>query len=131
MIILIIDLARNAMRSLIAGLLMLALVLPTAANANTVRIYSLTADDWARPRSGAMIPQLEPVRLAVAYWETGSDALILLSHPGEDSGELWASELRDWLISLGVPADYIVLSPGLQVEDEIQIMVGSRQELTR
>ena len=111
--------------------LLLALTAPALVQANTVRIYSLTADDWARPRAGGMIPQLEPVRLAVAYWESGSDALILLSHPGEDSGELWASELKDWLISLGVPADYIRLSPGLQVEDEIQIMVGKRQELTR
>ncbi len=111
--------------------LLLVLTAPAPAQANTVRIYSLTADDWARPRSGGMIPQLEPVRLAVAYWESGNDALILLSHPGEDSGELWASELKDWLISLGVPADYIRLSPGLQVEDEIQIMVGKRQELSR
>ncbi|MDJ0832668.1 MAG: hypothetical protein QNJ69_04040 [Gammaproteobacteria bacterium] len=122
---------RNLLRSVIGSLLMLALLIPPLVDANTVRIYNLTADDWARPRSGAMIPQLEPVRLAVAYWETGSDALILLSHPGEDSGELWASELKDWLISLGVPADYIRLSPGLQVEDEIQIMVGSRQDLAR
>ena len=111
--------------------LLLALTAPALVQANTVRIYSLTADDWARPRAGGMIPQLEPVRLAVAYWESGSDALILLSHPGEDSGELWASELKDWLVSLGIPADYIRLSPGLQVEDEIQIMVGKRLELTR
>ncbi len=128
---LIINLANSLLRTVMRGLLLVALILPVAVSANTVRIYSLTADDWARPRSGAIIPQLEPVRLAVAYWETGSDALIMLSHPGEDSGELWASELKDWLISLGVPADYIQLSPGLQVEDEIQIMVGSRQELTR
>ena len=74
---------------------------------------------------------MEPLRLAVAYWETGTDAAILLSYPGEDSGELWASELRDWLISLGVPSDYILLSPGLQAEDEIQILVGSRHELSR
>ena len=122
---------RRCLHTVLAGLLLLAWLLPAGADANTVRIYSLTADAWARPRSGAMIPQLEPVRLAVAYWETGSDAMVLLSHPGEDSGELWASELKDWLISLGVPADYILLSPGLQVEDEIQIMVGSRQELVR
>ena len=120
----------NIKRSLKVSLL-LVMMAPALVQANSVRIYSLTADDWARPRSGGMIPQLEPVRLAVAYWESGSDALILLSHPGEDSGELWASELKDWLVSLGIPADYIRLSPGLQVEDEIQIMVGKRQELSR
>lgn len=97
--------------------------------ANTIRIFSLSADAWARPRAGHTLPQLEPVRSAVAYWEKGSDALIKLSYPGEDSGELWAAELKDWLVSLGIPSEYILLSPGLQVEDEIKILVGNRQEL--
>lgn len=101
----------------------------TPAFANSVRIYTLSADQWARPRAGEVIPQLEPVRLSVAYWETLDNAAILLSYPGEDSGELWAVELRDWLISLGLPSDVILLSPGLQAEDQIQMMVGHRQEL--
>ncbi|MCP4390494.1 MAG: hypothetical protein GY802_19520, partial [Gammaproteobacteria bacterium] len=49
--------------------------------------------------------------------------------PGEDSGELWAAELRDWLISLGVPSDYIQLMPGAQEADEITVVVGNRGEL--
>lgn len=114
-----------------ALLLFGSLLAATVIHANTVRIYTLSADAWARPRAGEVLPQLEPVRLAVAYWETGTDAAILLSYPGEDSGELWAAELRDWLVSLGIPSDYIVLSPGLQAEDEIQILVGDREELTR
>ena len=112
-------------------LLACLLMMPALSQANSVRIYSLSADAWARPRAGEVLPNMEPVRLAVAYWETGDNAAILLSYPGEDSGELWAAELKDWLISLGVPSDYILLSPGLQAEDEIQIMVGSRQELLR
>lgn len=99
--------------------------------ANSVRIFSLSADTWARPRAGEVLPNMEPIRLAIAYWETGTDAAILLSYPGEDSGELWAAELKDWLVSLGIPSDYILLSPGLQAEDEIHILVGSREELIR
>lgn len=99
--------------------------------ANSVRIFSLSADTWARPRAGEVLPDMEPVRLAVAYWETGTDAAILLSYPGEDSGEIWAAELKDWLVSLGIPSDYILLSPGLQAEDEIHIHVGNREELIR
>lgn len=101
------------------------------ATANNARIYNLSADLWSRPRSGGIIPQIEPVRLAVTYWESVSDAVLLLSYPGEDSGEIWAAELKDWLVSLGVPSDNIVLSPGLHAEDEIQIMVGNRTELLR
>ena len=110
--------------------LWLAVATPAQA-ASSARIFTLSADDWARPRSGAVIPRLQPVKLAIDYWDASPDARILLSHPGEDSGEIWASELRDWLISLGVPSDYMTLSPGLQAQDEIRILVGSREELDR
>jgi hypothetical protein len=50
-------------------------------------------------------------------------------YPGEDSGELWAAELRDWLISLGVPSDYILMVAGTQAADEIRLLVGNRDEL--
>lgn len=54
---------------------------------------------------------------------------MLIRYPGEDSGEIWASELRDWFISLGVPSDYILLVPGSQDADEITLIVGNREEL--
>ena len=119
------------MTSRLITLATLLVLLSTTLHANTVRIFSLSADAWARPRAGLILPQLEPVRMAVAYWETGTDAAIMLSYPGEDSGEIWAAELKDWLVSLGIPSDYILLSPGLQAEDEINILVGNRQELIR
>jgi hypothetical protein len=97
--------------------------------ANSVRIFSLSADEWARPRSGAVIPELGAIRSAVSYWGKGSDALMVIRYPGEDSGELWAAELRDWLISLGVPSDYIRLVSGAQEADEIKLVVGNRDEL--
>lgn len=103
----------------------------TLVHANSVRIFSLSADSWARPRAGEVLPKMDPVRLAISYWESGNDTAILLSYPGEDSGELWAAELKDWMVSLGVPSDYILLSPGMQVQDELHILVGNRLELNR
>ncbi len=110
---------------------LLLLLASCGAAANTARIFSLSADEWARPRSGDIIPELSPVRAAVAYWSRGSNAIVVIRHPGEDSGELWAAELRDWLISLGVPSDYIRLRAGTQAADEISLVVGSREELER
>ena len=117
---------RKLKSSLAAALLLLS---TAAGAANTVRIFSLSADEWARPRSGDVIPELASVRAAVSYWGRGVDALVVIRHPGEDSGELWAAELRDWLISLGVPSDYIRLTPGTQEADEIKLVVGNRDEL--
>ena len=97
--------------------------------ANSIRIFTLSADEWARPRTGAVIPQLAAVRSAVSYWGKGGDKVMVIRYPGEDTGELWAAELRDWLISLGVPSDYILLSSGAQAADEIKLEVGNRDEL--
>ena len=97
--------------------------------ANSIRIFTLSADEWARPRTGAVIPQLAAVRSAVSYWGKAGDKVMIIRYPGEDTGELWAAELRDWLISLGVPSDYILLSSGAQAADEIKLEVGNRDEL--
>jgi hypothetical protein len=99
------------------------------AVANSVRQFSLSADDWARPRSGAVILEFSAVRAAVNYWSKGSNAIMLIQYPGEDSGELWAAELRDWLITLGVPSDYIELRAGNRDADEIKLVVGNQAEL--
>ena len=111
--------------SSVLGLLLLAL----SASANAARIFVVSADEWARPRSGDVIAEFDALRAAVGYWGTQDNALILVRYPGEDSGELWAAELRDWLISLGVPSDYIRLVAGTQAADEIRLLVGNRDEL--
>ncbi len=110
-------------------LLLVLLTAPGLGRAESVRIFELSADDWARPRSGAVVAQMEPVRLAVSYRDSTPHAAIMLSYPGEDSGELWASELRDWLISLGLPSAEILLAPGLQSGDQLRLLVGPREEL--
>ena len=118
------------LRILIVSLGLTSLLLTAGpAAANTIRMFTLSADEWARPRSGEVIPEFAPVRAAVSYWGRSADALIVVRYPGEDSGELWAAELRDWLISLGVPSDYIRLVPGAQEADEITVVVGNRDEL--
>ena len=104
-------------------------LLSLTAQASTPRIFVLSADEWARPRSGAVIAEFEALRAAVSYWDKVDNAGIIVRYPGEDSGELWAAELRDWLISLGVPSDYIRLVAGTQAADEIRLLVGDRNEL--
>ncbi len=110
---------------LLAGMLFSS----SAVSANSIRIFTLSADTWAQPRSGSVLAEFAAVRSAVNYWSKGSDASMIIRYPGEDSGEIWAAELRDWLISLGVPADYIKLVPGSQQADEIKLVVGNRNEL--
>lgn len=108
-------------------LLLTSLSWPLAAN--SLRIFTLNADDWAQPRTGDLISGFDSLRAAVGYWDKGINYSLLIRYPGEDSGEIWASELRDWFISLGISSDYILLVSGSQEADEITIIVGDRAEL--
>jgi hypothetical protein len=118
---------RHMIKNSICALCLVLLSL--TAQASTSRTFVLSADEWARPRSGAVIAEFEALRAAVSYWDKVDNAGIIVRYPGEDSGELWAAELRDWLISLGVPSDYIRLVAGTQAADEIRLLVGDRNEL--
>ena len=112
----------------IMGLLLLSFyILP--AQANTVRLFTLSADEWAQPRSGAVVSEFAAVRAAVNYWLQVDDAVIVIRYPGEDSGELWASELRDWLVTLGISGSNISLVAGAGEADQITLAVGTQNEL--
>jgi len=124
------ELTSNAAKRCAKGAGVLFLLLwSLSASADMARIYVVSAEEWARPRSGDVIAGFEALRAAVGYLDKLDDGLIVVRYPGEDSGELWAAELRDWLISLGVPSDYIRLVAGTQAADEIRLLVGNRDEL--
>ena len=69
--------------------------------------FSLSADQWSAPRSGAALIKLAPIRDAVVDWLKDTRARIVILHASSDTGNLWAGELSDWLVALGVPADHI------------------------
>jgi hypothetical protein len=89
------------------ALLLLALACAAGAQAETG--CAVSAAEWSRPRSAAMVRALPGVRDCVQAWLAAPDRhLILISAPGEEGG-LWAAELRDWLVALGVPSSAIEL----------------------
>lgn len=90
-----------------AVLLLAAAAACLSAPAHAERTWTLEAADWARPRSGAAVVGLAPLPEVVRAWsgEPGMD--IVIRHAGGEEGELWARELRDWLIALGVPGNRV------------------------
>lgn len=81
-----------------------------AARADTT--WQLDATDWARPRSGSTLVGMAPLPSVVRAWSAADDKDIEIMHAGGEEGELWARELRDWLIALGVPGDRVRLAVG-------------------
>ena len=87
-------------------------------------IFSITADQWSMPRSGAALIRLPPLRAAVQDWLAHPGARIAVVHAGSDTGNLWAGELADWLVALGVPGDHIDKRvSGDQGEDSVTLQV--------
>ncbi len=85
--------------------------------------YILTAEMWARPRSGEAVLKMPPVHSAVAQLLKTANSHLLIRYPGGDEGSIWAEELQSWLITLGIEPVLIEMSPGSTPEQiELQLM---------
>ena len=83
----------------------------------------LRAEQWDLARHGEKILQLPAVRQLVNTWSESSQLLIELRYPGGEEGEIWVQEFMDWLISLGIPSQYIVKVPGSGEADVIKFQL--------
>ena len=88
------------------------------------RSFTLGVDDWARPRSGERILSFPSLRDFAAVWSTvPAGSVVEIRYPGGDEGSLWASELSDWLIALGIAAQHIKLMSGQARADQIELVI--------
>ena len=85
----------------------------------------LSADMWARPRSGASVAAMPAVKASVqALLAAPASAKLVIRYPGGEEGSLWAEELYVWLISLGIDAELMDLVPGSAEPDQIELYIG-------
>lgn len=94
-----------------------------AAPAAHAAVYTITAEMWMQPRSGAVMLQMAPVRAAVNDWMRQPGSHLVILHSGDDMGSLWASEVQDWLVSLGIPSTDIQKRVSGQDENSVTLMV--------
>jgi hypothetical protein len=94
------------------------------AHAETLQ-WSLSADEWARPRDGQTVAGMPPLPQVMASWSESEGQRLIIRYPGGEEGLLWAHELRSWLVALGVPLQDQELVAGSHQADRIEL------ELTR
>jgi hypothetical protein len=95
------------MRDLLLTVLLLTSPALYADAASPPDAYTLSADQWAQQRSGSALLRLRPVQGIVEEWLAQPGSHILIRHAASDGGNLWAGELQDWLVSLGIPSDHM------------------------
>lgn len=86
--------------------------------------WTLTAEEWLRPRDGQRVLGFDALAAAVQAWDYSPGSAITIQYPGGDEGLLWATQLRDWLVALGVPSAAIHTAPGNDRVDALSITVS-------
>ncbi len=107
--------------SKISLLLVLILSTPVVFAEST----TITAEQWARPRSGEMIVRTNALAKLVNIFNKDSNHYFTLHYHTGDEGMLWAEELKAWMIALGIPSAKIVLLPGLEDGSRVEIELRS------
>ena len=108
----------NNMERVILAMMALLLTINSFAQPNSV---VLTHGAWEIPRHGEVMLKMGELSSIVLQWQSSPDRSIELRYPGGEEGELWVEELKDWLVSLGVPSGKILISPGSDGKDVINI----------
>ena len=85
------------------------------------REWVLSADEWARPRDGRGIVSMPVLEKSVQVWREQPALHLIIHYPGGEEGMLWARELQDWLVALGVPSSHIQTISGHSRKDAVTI----------
>ena len=92
--------------------------------------WTINADEWSRPRNGDRLVRMQALVQGVQSWMASKDSTVLLiRYPGGEEGALWAQEIRDWLVALGVPSSRTRAQAGQARDDLITIEVKNDKEL--
>jgi len=98
--------------------------LVTAGAAPAPRVWILSAETWAVPREAQTLLAMAPVTAAVRALLTDPQSRLTLVHPASEEGALWGSELRDWLVSLGVEPQRIGVQPATAATATAQLTLS-------
>ncbi len=92
-----------------------------ASSAGKEKNTLLHAETWDMSRHGEVLLKVQALVVIIKDWQKNTENKIELRYPGGEEGELWVEELKDWLVSLGVPSRNIELLPGSDAQDVINM----------
>ena len=90
---------------------------------------ALTPADWARPRTGEALVRQPVLSELLKSFEREPDNVIVIAHATGEAGQLWAEELRAWLVALGVSSARIRLAARPELKDTLTLDVRKQADL--
>jgi len=85
--------------------------------------WLLYAEQWELARSGDTVMSLPVLKQVIQVWLSDKQKKLEIQYPGGEDGEFWVQELSDWLVSLGIPSQTMVITPGSGADDVIKFNI--------
>lgn len=80
----------------------------------------LHANDWLLPKKASAILNMPAIHKSMIKIQNNPDSILSLKYPGGDEGTLWVTELRSWLVTLGLSSSRIRLVQGSAISTTIE-----------
>jgi len=117
-----INAGRCRLLALVTGLLLVCLAQKPVV-AQEANEFVLRSSEWNVPRTNDSILAMPALKKTVQAFSKYPGARIQIRYPGGDEGSLWATELRSWLVALGIASRHIELLPGSHDPEQLELQV--------
>jgi len=87
--------------------------------------FILTQQQWSIPKSAQSILKMPALRSVMQGLLKYKKKKLMIRYPGGEVGILWASELKGWLVSLGVSSEQIKIESGSSKSDGLKLFVNN------
>lgn len=87
--------------------------------------FILTQQQWSIPKDAQSILNMQSIAGVMQNFFQYKKRIIVIRHAGGEVGILWASELKAWLVSLGISSKRIELQTGNIKSNELELFVGN------
>ena len=86
--------------------------------------FLLSEAEWSRPRSASGVKNYPATQQLIKAWlKAPKQQYIELRYPGGEAGSLWAQEIKDWLVAMGIPSDKLQIYPGHPQQGEVALVI--------
>lgn len=88
---------------------------------------TLSRAQWSEDVNGTNISAIPQVRQILRLFVEDENITLEIHHPNDDPGKQWAESLGYWLVTFGVPIDYVKLFADSATADQIVISLVDRR----
>lgn len=83
----------------------------------------LDREQWPAQLTTPALLALNPVQQVLSHFESTSTCQITIRYAAGDAGKYWARDLRNWLVSFGVPLSDITVEPAASILEGLQLVL--------